>query len=160
MFISKITDEKYYERLIMDRDGMDRPVLKIICQNSFEKLMDEKDPKAENLMHKLWKGNEATNCDGNIFGYSRLSTAVFKDFRRHTTTTRVCSIIDLASNSYEANYKVDYMVQHRYRSKSISFFYMKEFFCALIMLIIFQVINYQYLSEIALANSYTEGTIL
>lgn len=121
--------------------------------------MDEKDPKAENLMNKLWKGNEATNCDGSIFGYSRLSTAVFKEFKRHSAT-RSCSIMELASNGFEANFKVDYMIQHRYRSKSISFFYLKEFCCALIMLVIFQWINYQYLTEIAIANEYLEETVV
>lgn len=44
--------------------------------------MDEKDPKAENLMNKIWRGQEATNCDGNIFGYSRLSTAAFRSFKK------------------------------------------------------------------------------
>jgi len=35
--------------------------------------MDEEDPKAENLMVMIWHGNDATKCDGNIFGYSNLS---------------------------------------------------------------------------------------
>jgi len=34
-------------------------------------------------MNKLWKGKEATHCDGSIFGYSRLSNVVFNDFKRH-----------------------------------------------------------------------------
>ena len=82
MIISKITDEKNYEELILDVDFKERAVLKIICQNSFERLMDEKDPKAENLMSKIWKGKEATNCDGNIFGYSCLTNVVFKPFKQ------------------------------------------------------------------------------
>jgi hypothetical protein len=104
-------------------------------------------------MNKLWKGKEATNCDGSIFGYSRLSTTVFKDFKRHVGNSS-CNVIELASNSFESNFKVDYMIQHRYRSKSISFFFLKEFLCALVMLIIFQWINYQYLTEIAIVNKY------
>lgn len=44
--------------------------------------MDEADVKAENLMNKIWKGKEAANCDGNIFGYSSLSNVVFKSFKR------------------------------------------------------------------------------
>jgi hypothetical protein len=35
--------------------------------------MYEKDPKAENLMLKIWNGKEATSCDGNIYGYSNLA---------------------------------------------------------------------------------------
>ena len=41
--------------------------------NAFEPLMDENDPKAENLMFVIWQGREATRCDGNIYGYSNLS---------------------------------------------------------------------------------------
>jgi hypothetical protein len=81
MFLSKINDESYYEKLILDVDLKGRTVLKIICVNSFEKLMDESDPKAENLMNKLWKGKEASNCDGNIFGYSSLLHVILKPFK-------------------------------------------------------------------------------
>lgn len=86
MYISKITDEKYYEKLILDKDFQERPVLKIIAKNNFERLMDENDPKAENLMNKIWRGHEATNCDGNIFGYSSMSNVVFRPFKRLLNT--------------------------------------------------------------------------
>jgi hypothetical protein len=32
--------------------------------------MAEEDPKAENLMNKIYVGKDATKCDGNIYGYS------------------------------------------------------------------------------------------
>jgi hypothetical protein len=56
----------------MDKDFQDRTVIKIITENSFESLMDEMDPKAENLIVMIWHGKEATRCDGNIYGYSNL----------------------------------------------------------------------------------------
>lgn len=65
MYSSKISDEKYYEKLIMNLDFKGRSVLKSIVQNSFEPLMDENDPKAENIMLSIWEGKEATRCDGN-----------------------------------------------------------------------------------------------
>ena len=73
MYSSKIEDEKYYEKLIMGEDFKSRTVLKTITQNTFEPLMDENDPKAENLMLMIWHGKEATRCDGNIYGYSNIS---------------------------------------------------------------------------------------
>eukprot|EP00347_Sterkiella_histriomuscorum_P019687 403340671 len=153
MFISKISDDKYYEKLITDVDFQERPVIKIIAKNNFERLMDENDPKAENLMNKIWKGSEATNCDGNIFGYSCLSNVVFRPFKKVLSSgNRENGPMQIASNSFEPNFKVDYMVQHRYRSKGIYFFFIKELLCALAMLIIFQWINYQYLSLISIAN--------
>lgn len=54
MFSSKIEDEKYYEKLITQVDFKGRTVLKIITMNNFESLMDENDPKAENLMLTIW----------------------------------------------------------------------------------------------------------
>ena len=47
-------------------------MIKIITDNLFEPLMDEMDPKAENLIVIIWDGKEATMCDGNIYGYSNL----------------------------------------------------------------------------------------
>jgi hypothetical protein len=43
----------------------------------------------------------------------------------------------MVSNFFEPNFSVDYNFQYRYRSKAISFFFYKEFFCALAMLVIF-----------------------
>ena len=70
IYISKIDDERYYENLILDTDFKGRSILKIITANSFEPLMHEDDPKAENLMVEIWQGKEATKCDGNLYGYS------------------------------------------------------------------------------------------
>lgn len=60
MFTSKIEDEDYYETLITDIDSRDRSLLKIITDNEFEPLMDDKDPKAENIMMSIYQGKEAT----------------------------------------------------------------------------------------------------
>ena len=72
--------------------------------------MVENDPKAENLMNKIWKGNEATNCDGSLFGCSSLTNVVMKSFTRLDTIERRSRFIRLASNSFEPNYRVDYLV--------------------------------------------------
>jgi hypothetical protein len=73
MYSAKVSDEKFYEKLIIDKDFRGRSLLKNIVQNSFEPLMDENDPKAENIMLSIWEGKEATRCDGNIKGYSALN---------------------------------------------------------------------------------------
>lgn len=54
MYSSKIEDEKFYEWLITEVDFKNRSVLKIIAVNKFEYLMDENDPKAENMMMGIW----------------------------------------------------------------------------------------------------------
>lgn len=73
IYSSKIEDEGFYESLILGFDFQHRTVLKTITLNNFEPLMDENDPKAENLMLIIWDGKEAAKCDGNIYGYSNLA---------------------------------------------------------------------------------------
>jgi hypothetical protein len=95
--------------------------------------MDEMDPKAENIMMNIWNGNEASKCDGNWYGYSHMV---------HVMNTKVKKSKDadfwqVVSNFFEPNFSVDYPFQYKYRSKAISFYFVKEFMCALSMLILF-----------------------
>jgi hypothetical protein len=71
-YTGKVEDDELYEKLIMAEDFQGRKVLKIITLNAYEPLMDEEDPKAEDIITKLWDGHESTKCDGNIYGYSTL----------------------------------------------------------------------------------------
>ena len=86
----------------MDFKG--RTVLKIITMNNFESLMDEEDPKAENLMLMIWQGKEATRCDGNIYGYSNLAHIIMTKAKK----SKKISIMQMITNSFEPNFKVDY----------------------------------------------------
>ena len=70
LYTSKIEDEEFYEKLLMQEDFQGRSLIKIITQNKYEPLMEEEDPKAENIIGLLWDGIESTKCDGNIYGYS------------------------------------------------------------------------------------------
>lgn len=73
IYTKKIENEKFYEKLITELDFKGRSVLKIIAEKKFELLMDENDPKAENIMMGIWQGKEANRCDGIISGYSSLT---------------------------------------------------------------------------------------
>ena len=97
--------------------------------------MDEVDPKAENLMVMIWHGKEATKCDGNIYGYSNLSHIIMT--RAKKISGKKTSLMQMITNYYDPNFKVDYSFQYRYRSKAVSFYFYKEFFCAFAMLVIF-----------------------
>jgi hypothetical protein len=39
----------------------------------FEPLLSEEDPKAGNIMNKLYVGEGATECDGDVHGFSSLT---------------------------------------------------------------------------------------
>ena len=106
LYSSKIDDERFYEKLIMGVDFKGRTVLKTITQNTFEPLMDEMDPKAENLMLMIWHGKEATRCDGNIYGYSNLMHIL--NTKAKKVSGKSSSIKQMISNYFEPNFKVDY----------------------------------------------------
>ena len=98
MYISKIEDEKYYEDLISEEDFRRRSVLKIIIENKFEHLMDDEDPKAENLMLKIWHGKESTKCDGSMLGYSCMSHIIWTHNKVSTNNKK--SILDRITNNF------------------------------------------------------------
>ena len=141
MYSSKIEDENYYERLISDVDFRGRTVLKIICEEKFEPLMDENDPKAENMMLRIWHGKEATKCDGILNGYSSLTHII-----KSSTKKLTGSFLQIISNYYRPNFQVDYSFQYRYRSKAVSVFFRKELFSAFLFLLVFQYVNINYIS--------------
>lgn len=144
MYSSKIEDEDYYEELITDSDFRGRSLLKIITDMEFEPLMDENDPKAENIMMSIYQGKETTRCDGNIKGYSSIYHVITT--KQKKVSSDKFSWFNFFRNYFEPNYNFDYNFQYRYREHSINFIFWKEFLCALSILIIFQYINYQYLN--------------
>ena len=72
VYNGKIDDDKQYEELIMDTDFQNRTMLKVITSCKFENLMSQDDPKTENIMNNIFIGEDATKCDGNIYGFSTL----------------------------------------------------------------------------------------
>lgn len=106
MYSRKIEDEKYFESLIMGIDFKKRTVIKTITANSFEQLMDEDDPKAENLMVMLWHGKEATKCDGNIYGYSNMTHILMTKTKK--ISGKKSTFLQMVTNFYDPNFKVDY----------------------------------------------------
>ena len=141
MYSSKIANESYYEKLLSDVDFKGRTVLKIICEEKFEPLMDENDPKAENMMLRIWHGKEATQCDGILNGYSSLTHML-----KSSTKKLTGSFMNIISNYYRPNFDVDYSFQYRYRTKAVSVFFRKELFFSFCILLIFQYVNIRYIS--------------
>jgi len=119
-------------------------VLKLITSNGLEPLMDEKDPKAESSMVTVWNGVEATKCDGNMKDFSTILYIISS--RNRLVSRKRTSFLDIWTNCFRPNLDVDYTFQYKYRINKISFYFLKEFICAFFLLIIFQYINYKYLS--------------
>lgn len=138
----KITNEKYFRTLIMDTDFQNRTVLKIITQCQLGALMSEEDPKAENIMKQVYIGEEATKCDGSLLGFSNLFHILTSKPKKADDSTRFLEIVKI---DFKYNYDVDYTFQHRYRSKSIYIFFLKELFFAIFDSIIMVYIFLDYL---------------
>ena len=57
--------------------------------------------------------------------------------RSKKMSSKSTTFYQMITNYFEPNFNVDYSFQYRYRTKAVSFFYQKEFLCALAMLVIF-----------------------
>jgi len=65
----------------------------------------------------------------------------------------------LISMNFKINLDVDYEIQHKYRSKAISNFFMKEFAFAIIMTLVLAYINLKYITFFQGPLLYFETTI-
>ena len=104
MYASNVEDEEEYKEMVFMKDFKGRWFLKIVTENYFEPLMDDQDPKAENIMRAIYKGKESTKCDGNIQGYSSLTHIL----RTSAPKTRMELNIKFFTNSFKPNYDVNY----------------------------------------------------
>jgi hypothetical protein len=58
--------------MILDKDFQNWTLLKIITSCKFRDILSEEDQKGEFFLNKLYLGEQASVCDGNILGYSIL----------------------------------------------------------------------------------------
>jgi hypothetical protein len=104
--------------------------------------MAEDDPKAENIMNNIYRGSEATNCDGNIQGYSTLMHILSNESKKASEDSTFTEIV---TKEFEYNLNVDYSFQHRYRTRSIESYFLKELFCGFIICIMTLAIYFDYM---------------
>ena len=81
IYSSKIEDDDYQD-LINDKDFNGRSVLNIIFYSKFQRLISEDDPKAGNLITEIWNGPYFTKCDGNILGFSNMTSILLTRAKR------------------------------------------------------------------------------
>ena len=117
---------------MMDVDFKNRTVLKIIVECELSELLSEDDPKAYSIMIGVFNGEESNNCDGSIYGYSNMMHIIASKAVKDTEGN--IGLWECVTNSYkrEEGYTMDYTFQHRFRSKSINYFFQKELFFSLV----------------------------
>lgn len=89
----------------MDPDFTGRTIINIICYQGFGPLMSDDDPKAEDLIHDMWVGEETTKCDGNISGYCNLIYILLQKSKKSDSNT---TFMDIVTNYFKLNTDVDY----------------------------------------------------
>lgn len=118
-----------------DTDFKNRTVLKIITSLQLEPLLSSEDPKSQSIMDKIYVGKGAQECDGSIFGYSTFVNILAS--KPKTITAEDPRFLDIITMELQIEVqKVDYIFQHKYRSKSIQFFYIKDMLAGFIMMCI------------------------
>lgn len=93
--------------MVDDVDFSERSVLNIVCSRKFAELMSEDDPKAENLIMKMWRGKFSTSCDGNIFGYSNIIGIVTNSSTPAADPN--ATFMEIVTNDFRLNTDVDYL---------------------------------------------------
>lgn len=140
IYSSKIEEDEY-EDLVKDKDFNGRSVLNIICYCKFHQLMNEEDPKAGNMIRDIWYGEKFNKCDGNIYGYSNMTSIAMKKTEKATEDT---SFFEIISGGWDKNFKVDYTFQFEYRKMAISHYYLKELMFGIMMILSFRSVNESY----------------
>lgn len=64
-------EDQQIDATFLDRDFLERTVLKIITENEYAPLMSS--PKVSVLIQSMWAGKKTYECDGKSSDYSILS---------------------------------------------------------------------------------------
>lgn len=82
-------------------------------------------------MNKIFQGEEASNCDGGISG---LSTFLYMIRGPGSKKESDDKFIEMIMKGFKPDTHNDYVFQHKYRSRSIQFFYIKDMITGLLVL--------------------------
>lgn len=115
---------------MQDSDFTGRTVMKIITSCSLEQLLSESDPKVESLMNTIFMGNEAQMCDGTVTDFSTMLNMLFSEAKKDKNA----NFLSIITMQFKHVLDKDYFFQHRYRSRCIYFYFLKEMFSASILL--------------------------
>lgn len=136
------TENDLIEKIFLDRDFKDRTLLKIVTEYQFNAFL--KSSKITILMDSIWRGMYAIECDGRLDDFSSMTFLL----KSKTTSIkgRKIGLKDLLTNKFNINIEVmKFWFQYTFRRESVEYIFVKDFLCAIGLVIIFQYINFQYL---------------
>lgn len=128
----------------MDYDFLDRTVLKLITDYSFEPLL--KSDKVLNLLNTLWFGSVSEECDGRVTDFSMLSflvTAPITALPKQNITQE-----SILSNNFREQIDENcFTFQYKYRKQSIDRIFTKEILSTFFVSMIMILVNIEYLEN-------------
>jgi hypothetical protein len=136
-------------KVFLDVDFLDRTVLKIITNNGFAPLMQN--PNVNILLEELWVGKNTYECDGTITDFS-LITYLFSS-RIKKLPGKYISPVELLGNNFKISINDEkFWYQYKFRHSSISYIFMKDFICSIMMVLLFIFITFKYLTLFRVIN--------
>ena len=100
------------------------------------------DPKAGNKIRNIWYGENFTRCDGNIMGFSNMTSILLTSPKRASDLTPFMEIVSGGWSALISD--VDYTHQFVYRKMAVSQYYLKETFFAFVMILMFRQVSTSY----------------
>lgn len=141
--ISLQLNEELIEKMYLDTDFQGRTLLRIIVDNSQEDLV--KWLKIDDLIERIWTGKDTFECDGRLAYYSKLKFLSKTSLR--ILPGKEFSLKDLIKQGFEIQtHGENFWYQFDYRRYSIKYIFAKEFFSAVLMVIVITYIAIQYIS--------------
>jgi len=97
------------------------------------------------LLEEIWQGKLTFECDGRFQDFSQLTYLASAPIKK--LPGREVKAQQLVSNNFIVNVEDSkYWFQYRYRHNSIAYIFKKDFLSALGMVLLFQYINFKYLT--------------
>jgi len=141
--LSENLNEDLVKRVYMDTDFRGQTLLRLIVNLDLEPLVTTQ--KVEELIEKLWVGKDTYECDGTLKYFSKLGYLSHNSFR--ILPGKEFTMEDLVKQDYSPQLDENFWFQFHYRRYSINYIFSKEFISAILVVIVFQFVNYRYIQS-------------
>ena len=135
-------DDDLIETIFLGRDFKERSLIKIVTAYRFYNFLSSE--KVNSLLDSIWDGANGSDCDGNLIDFSLLTYLAKSDVIY--IPGKSISVKEIMTNNYVSDINnLKFWFQYKFRHDSISYAYLKEIVWSILLVVIFQYINFKYL---------------
>lgn len=140
--VEKIDDE-LIPSVFLDLDFKNRTLFQITTKYKLTYFLSSN--KVLSLLDSIWEGIEANEWDGSLYDFSLITYLFISDATR--IPGKKIKVKEMLTNNFEPQIKnKKFWFQYKYRQKSVAYSFIKDLIWALGIVVIFQYINFKYLS--------------